>query len=172
MAHGIKASSTDQHGNRVDADQPQAPVENALKIDDALKILVHNATREFGFAPRDVYDGVLDLPWTRSERAAVVEKFNCSKLKTLVEKFSDKGKLSNSSHCVVVIHPHKCTPDWDDWEIDFKSVRIARWVAELMWLEEGSHLWETHKFLRSTRGSPTLAGWDFEVIVHRILSHG
>jgi hypothetical protein len=51
MAHGINASSTDQHGNLVDADKPQAPVENALKIDDALKILVHNATREFGFAP-------------------------------------------------------------------------------------------------------------------------
>ena len=53
-------SATDRDVGTVDGTgQPQALMVN---VDDALKILVHNATEEFGFAPRDVYDGVFNLP--------------------------------------------------------------------------------------------------------------
>ena len=69
---GISASATDQDKNMVDeAGQPQAW---AGKVDSALEILVHNATEEFGFAPRDVYNGVLELPDTRKQHAIAVEK--------------------------------------------------------------------------------------------------
>ena len=171
--HSIKTSSTDQDENTGEADQPQAPVDNTLKIDDALKILVHNATQEFGFAPRDVCDGVFDLRETRWYHATQVEWLHCSGLKTLVDKFSHEGEPSDSSEPVVVIHPRECASKHDRWEIDFKSVRIARRVVESMRrLEEGSHLWETYKFLRKAPGTSAFAGRVFEVIVHRILSYG
>ena len=68
----IGASATDQDKNMVEeAGQPQAL---AGKVDSALEILVHNATEEFGFAPRDVYNGVLELPDTRKQHAIAVEK--------------------------------------------------------------------------------------------------
>lgn len=46
--------------------QPPALVRT---VDNALKILVHNATEEFGFAPRDVYDGVFQLYETRDKHS-------------------------------------------------------------------------------------------------------
>ena len=51
--------------------QPQTSTHKVtlkVDVDDALKILVHNAIKEFGFAPRDVYRGVLDLPSARKAR--------------------------------------------------------------------------------------------------------
>jgi hypothetical protein len=46
ICDGIRTLATDQDKNMVDeADQSHAPVRNALEI------LVHNATEEFGFAP-------------------------------------------------------------------------------------------------------------------------
>ena len=41
--------------------QPQAHVDT----DIVLETLLRNATEEFGFAPRDVYNGVFDLPWMK-----------------------------------------------------------------------------------------------------------
>ena len=67
-----------------EAGQPQAW---AGKVDSALEILVHNATEEFGFAPRDVYNGVFRLPRTREDHATVLENFDCAELRKIVETF-------------------------------------------------------------------------------------
>ena len=85
MGDDISASATDQDEDMVDeAGQPRAPMDN---VDNAFKILVHNATEEFGFAPRDVYNGVFRLPRTREDHATVLENFDCAELRKIVETF-------------------------------------------------------------------------------------
>ena len=59
MGNGPTAPATGRDEDMVDeAGQPLAPVST---MDNALEILVHNAIEEFGFAPRDVYDGVFNF---------------------------------------------------------------------------------------------------------------
>ena len=162
MGESISTSVMDQGENAVDE----------VNVDNALKILVRNATEEFGFAPRDVYNGVLELPETREQHAVAVGEFNSSKLKAIVEKFSWSRELDDFSHYVVAVYPRQSTPNSDSWEIDFKSIRIAREVVESMRLEDVKHLRETYHLIRKlSEGSP-LAGWVFKAIVHRILSGG
>ena len=42
-------------------------------VGDALKILVRNAIEEFGFAPRDVYEGVFRLSMVMVDHAEAIE---------------------------------------------------------------------------------------------------
>ena len=166
---GISASATDQDKNMVDeAGQPQAW---AGKVDSALEILVHNATEEFGFAPRDVYNGVLELPDTRKQHAIVV-KLDRSKLKAIVETLYGSRKLDDVSARVVVVHPLQISTRYDWWVIDFKSIRIAKEAVESMRLEEAKHLQETYNRIHKLSDGSPLARWVFKAIVHRMLSDG
>ena len=189
----IKASVTDQDENMVEAAQPQAPVDNARAgkaiedaraeevmddakaekaISSALKILVHNATQEFGFAPRDVYKGVFNLTVTKRRHAKKVDGLKHFQLKSIAEAFDSGGELDDISHHVVAVRPCEGTIKDDEWQIDFKSTRIERRVMEVMQLVEDKHLRETLKLLRDIPGASGLAGTVFEAIVHRTLSHG
>ena len=167
MDDGASTAVMDQGENIVEeVDQPQAPVDNALKI------LVHNATEEFCFAPRDVYNGVLELPNTRKQYVTAMEKLDCSELKAIVETLYGSRKLDDFSARVVVVHPLQISASHDWWVIDFKSIRIAREVAELMRLEDVEHLQEAHgRIHKLSEGSP-LAGWVFKATVYRMLSDG
>ena len=142
-------------------------------VDKAFKILLHNATEEFGFAPRDVYDGIFYLPKTKNDHAVAVEDLKYHDLKDLVRRFCKEGELDGTTHRVVAVHPNSRTnsDQYDRWEVKFKSVRIAREVAVLMRLEEDQHLRETYNLLSTTPCGSTLAGCVFEAIAHRILPH-
>ena len=121
------AVAMDQDENMVsESGQPQDPA------DDAFEVLVYNAIEEFGFAPRDVYNGVLKLAETKSQHAVQIGTINSSKLKGLVDMFSEERGLGEFSHHVVAVKPYYHTPCIDRWEIHFKSTRIARQVVELM----------------------------------------
>jgi hypothetical protein len=151
------------------AGQPWARVDN---VDDALKILVHNATEEFGYAPIDVYEGVFHFPRTRERHATAVKNLDCSKLKALVQKFSQDLGLDHFSHHVVVVYPRPSLIDYDDWVLDFKSVQIAREVMGSIWLREDKNLQEAYNLLRKIWRGSTLAGQIFKAIFHRMLSGG
>jgi hypothetical protein len=172
MGDCIEASAADQDETMTEAGQLQAPVANTLKMGDALKILVRNATQEFGFAPRDVYRGVLNLTETKAKHNSEVKKLDYSKLKTLFDAFSDKGELSASSHHVVAISPFKGTLKVDDWIIHFKSPRIARQTMESMRLEEDKYLRKIMDMVRKVPEGAVMAEWIFETIIHRMLSLG
>jgi len=144
--------------------QPQDPA------DIAFEILVCNAIEEFGFAPRDVYGGVFELPQTKLRHITQVEDVNYSKLKDLVDAFSWDRGLDKPSYHVVAVKPHYYTLNSDSWEIHFKSTRIARRVVELMRSQEGDHIREMYAHFRRTRESSRLAGSFFESIAHRVLS--
>jgi len=170
MGNDTRAVATDQDRTMADyVGQPQAPVD---KVDNALEILVRNATEEFGFIPRDVYNGVFKLPWTRDEHAAAVKGLRCSELTSLVKAFSEQRALHGPSHKVAVVYPDESFAHYDLWGINFKSVQIAGEVIGSMRLEEDKHLRKAYTFLREFPEGSTLAGWIFEVIAHRVLPGG
>lgn len=68
--------------------------EDRHEMDDGIRIsatdqdeYIHNATEEFGFVPRDVYNGILSLPRTRKEHAAAVKNLSYAELQNLVRTF-------------------------------------------------------------------------------------
>ena len=167
MGDCARASAADQDENMID--EAGRPLALVGKVDDALKILVHNATEVFGFAPRDVYNGIIDLPETRARHR---KRFDCSTLQAIVEMFSYKYELSDFAEHVIVVYPVPRFDNYDDWAIDFKSIRIAREAVESMRSEQDGRLRETyHRFCMIPEGS-IMAGWVFEAIIHRMLSYG
>ena len=166
------ALATDRDENMAEeAGQPQAPAD---EVDNALKILVYNATEEFGFAPRDVYGGVFNLPETKAKHAAAVKEphYLCSRLETFLRTFPEERRPFDFPDRVVVAHPHYCRDSYDKWEIDFKSIRIRREVVELMRLEEVKYLQKTYDLFHRLPKGNVLAGRVFEAIVHSALSGG
>jgi len=120
MGDGIGASATDQDEDMVGGEE--AP----MKVDEALEILVENATEEFGFIPRDVYSGVFQLSDTRVNHTTAFGGFNLDKLQKIVETFTTERRFAPEyAHRVLVIFPSP--PEslrLDRWEIDLKSIRI------------------------------------------------
>ena len=156
-------------------DEVGQPLALVGTVDNALKILVRNATEEFGFAPRDVYDGVFQLYETRDKHSAAVGEFDHTKLQETVRSFSqDHGLTTETSHRVVVVFPHPLTSlfNLDRWGIDFKSIRIAREAMESMQLQEVERLREMYQLFHRIPESSILAGWVFEAIVHRLFTDG
>ena len=142
MDNSIGASATDKDEDMMDEPgQPQTPVD---EVDNALKILVRSTTEEFGFAPRDVYDGVFNLPKTEGRHATVIAELNYLKLKALVDTFSNGPQLSGSSHRVVAVSPLHFSVDYHTWEVTFKSNRIAKRVVERMEFKEVKDLQELY----------------------------
>jgi len=165
----LLSSAADQDEEMVDeTDQPQTPVDT---VDNALKILVRNATEEFGFIPRDVYKGVFDLPAVKEEHTIAMRSLDCSKLITIVREFStSRGMSSTIANRVIVVFPIDYVPSLDRWKINFKSARIARKVVELMRSEEDRHLGRAYDLLHRNQEGSALAGCIFEAIVHRKFS--
>jgi len=163
MSDGFRASTTD----RDEAGQPLAPVD---KVRHAVKFLVHNATEEFGFVPRDVYDGVLELHPTRDRRAAATRKLDYPEL----QLSTTHALVSEFSRRVFVVFPCPSTSsvDLDHWVIDFKSVRISRGAVESMRFWEDKRLREMYEHFHRFSDNFALAGWVFEAIVRCIFSDG
>ena len=97
MCSGVEAMDVD---GGVGA-QPQAPKD---EMEAVLETLLRNATEEFGFAPRDVYNGVFDLPGMKDQHTAAVKSLDYSKLMTLSKTFSNNCELDHFSHHVVAVH--------------------------------------------------------------------
>jgi len=155
-----------------DGSRTLAPMDD---MENALKILVRDAAEEFGFIPRDVYNGILGVHDLKRQHSNVVNSFDYDQLKHVVTSFSKEGGLGYQySHHVVVVFP--LPPEnqisSDSWAIDFKSIRIARKVMELMCLQEGERIREMYRFFHGHQQSSTLARWFFEAIVHRLFSSG
>lgn len=104
-----------------------------------------------------------------------VATFSCLKLRTLVTGFFARSELENLLREAVVVFPSDRPPstgNGDTWEIDFKSIRIARGVVGSMLLGKGEDLRETFDFLRILPGCFRLARWIFQAIAHRTLCSG
>ena len=154
--------------NQVDqAKQPQVPV-HEMEMEQALKILVRIATEEFGFIPRDVYSGLLDLPEMRKQHTDALANFNYSDLKLLIRAFTDNKDLDISSHRVIVVFPTENWTTSDLWGIDFKSIRVAENAVEVMRQREDQNSREIYDSIQGLPNGSILAGRVFEEIAHRL----
>ena len=163
MGDDINASTTGEENMTNKPDQPQ------VLVDKALEILVHNAMEEVGFAPRDVYRCVFVLGAAKHEHA-VAKDFDYLDLQRIVQAFFGEGRLI-SDH-MVAVSPRQFNPTRVQWEIGFKSNRIARKVVASMQSTEDVHLRKTYDLLQRCPGRSGLAGRVFEPFVHRVLSTG
>ena len=161
----------DEETDDEETDDEETDDEETDEVDEAVKILVRNATKEFGFVPRDVYEGVVDLPKVISRHTRAVKIFDYSTLRTLIDTFSTTYELHRLSHHVVVVRPVEHLTE-DEWAMDFKSVRIRRKAIEQMRLQEDKRLRETFDLLRNVPEGAAFAGWVFEAIADRMLSNG
>jgi len=109
-------------------------------------------------SPRDVYDGIFNLPQTKEDHAIVVKGFNYAELQNLVRTFSmSHGLVSDFLHQVIAVFPHPLGfLRFDHRKIDFKSIRIKNEGVELMQLQEDQPLRKMHKQLRGAPGGSTL----------------
>ena len=170
MDDDISASAADRDETTDDKTSQQKTPVRKMDVVSALEILVHNAIKEFGFAPRDVYKGVLNLPKAKRTRDFEVDKLNYPKLKAIIEAFTENRELHPLSNHVVAVYPRQSFPADDLWEINFKSPLIARRVVELMRSQEAKHLWESYELLHKTPEGSRMAGWFFKAIAHHTLS--
>ena len=154
----------------IDGDENMA--DRAAEVKQALRILVRTATEEFGFIPRDVYNGIVDLPDMRLRHTEALCDLDYSQLKVLVNKFTGKKALDVTSSCVVAVFPTQNFPNYDLCEVDFKSIRIAEDAAEVMQQRGGQHLREIYDSIRALPDGSRLAGRIFEEIVHDVLCEG
>ena len=121
VAGGAGATTADQ-----DKDVVGQPPALEDKAENALKLLVLNSTGEFGFAPRDVYEGIFSPMDIKNQHANAIWKISRpGNLVALVGEFSVDCSLSDIDSCVAAMHPSENRDGDDDWEIDFKSTRIA-----------------------------------------------
>ena len=127
---------------------------------------MRNAINEFGFAPRDVYNGVFQLVDTKEEHAEATEQLRRSDLQSLVNAFHMECRFDGISDRVLAVHP--VPGSYDSWIIYFKSPRIAKKAVELM-RSKGDELPQD---MCCSFGAPseaaTLAGWISEAnVLHR-----
>jgi hypothetical protein len=162
--NNIRAPDLDQFGIMADNEDQD--------FEDALRVLVRQSIEQFGYAPRDVHNGVfIPLEWTCKHLSAV-EDLNYTELRRLTRLADKQFTFEGFSHRVIVVDPIPFTNSQDLWRINFKSVWIAKIVVESMGTEEDRHLRETCDLLHSIPAAASMAGWYFESFVHRILTHG
>jgi len=138
-------------------------------VDDALGVLLRNATEEYGFAPRDVYEGILLPTKTRGDHDEAVGCLDYQKLQSYVEVSPHGRGLSEPSDCVIAVTPREIHLHHVKWTIDFKSDRIGKTVAVSMRSAEVEDLRSTYDLLRATPATSCMAGRVFESFVHRVL---
>jgi hypothetical protein len=161
---GAGATTVDQDKDVVDT--LGQPLTSEDEVENVLRPLVHIATKEFGFAPSDVCEAIFSPANIRKQHADAIQKLKYSNLATLVSQFSDYRSLTDVSHCVVALHPIESEDGDDDWEVDYKSDRIAEKVMGQMKQQEVKLLQENcNTFHRCAEGS-TLAEWVLEAIVN------
>jgi len=138
-------------------------------MDVVFMVLVCNATKEFGLAPSDVYDGIFDLPQMKELRTSKVKRLMYSKLMTLSSRFSTNCLLDNPLDCVVTMQPCQFLSHHDHWTIGFKSPWTTREVVGSMLLLEYHYLQDTYHLLHNISASSDMTGAIFKAIVHQVL---
>ena len=151
------------------AKRSQVPV---YSVEQVLEILVRIATEEFGFIPRDAYEGILDLPAMRKLHTEALDELDYSNLRSLIGAFGFIKELDITLHRVVVVFPIENRTLSDIWEIDFKSIRIAEHVVETMRSTNHEYIQRLYDDIHRTAGSLSLTGRIFKEISRRVFCKG
>jgi hypothetical protein len=141
-------------------------------VDDALRILVQNAIKEFGYAPRDMCRGVFNPQVARDDHDAALNTLRFEDLEKFIGEFSRRQSLeSERSHCILEVYPQpNIGLSADKWTVNFKSDHIAKKV--LVKMREDQRLRNTYRHHRDIPIASGSAGSTFEPIVHNMLARG
>ena len=154
MDGGSRASTTGQDETKVDeAGEPWA-------VDEAFETLVRNAIDKFGFAPRDVYEGVFRLSAATADHTNAVRNLDWAELKLIISTFSREMSFGVGSHQVVAVYPLPKPPsDYrDGWSIELKSYEITKQVLDRLKEEEDISIREVIDYFRKIPEGSTYAG--------------
>ena len=146
-----------------------------LSVDDALKILTHNAIKEFGYAPRDMCRAIFNPESVRWDHDAALRDLSFQGLRDFVDQYKDNGQLeTRTSHRILQVYPVPRNVDQpkDDWTIDFKSEDIKEKVFLKMQTTEDQHVRDTYRLYHNNPIASALARSLFELIVHKMLTLG
>jgi len=146
--------------------QPQIP---AYGVDDALKILIKNATEQFGFAPRDVYGGIFSPVEVKAKHHKALRGLNYPQLMSLCKAFHMSHEFDKYSHRVIAVSPVESALGYDEWRLNFKSTQIAKEAVLSMRLLEKEHLRDMYVLIHDIPENSGLLGQVFEAIAHRML---
>ena len=169
------ATDDDIGSSAPDQDLPMADETPQSPVDKSIEILFRNVIQEFGFTPRDVYDGIFKLFHIRAHHAAALRVLTYSKLVAMADDFSSKYLLDSISHRMISVYPYPNTgglSPFDDWKIDFKSAQIVDNVTDLARTRERNELMVTYNSLKDVPGGSMLMGQIFEAVMHRNFSEG
>ena len=101
MGDGTSAPDTDQDVSM--GGEPKR--EQTSVVADPFKVLLRNATEEFGFASRDVYDAIINPRSAQDRHDGAVVGIDCSGLRKIVGEFTKDKSLPNSLSHLVVVYP-------------------------------------------------------------------
>jgi hypothetical protein len=143
-------------------------------VDYALKILVQNAIKEFGYAPRDMRWGVFDPQMVKDNHDAAFSALSFQDLEGFVQAFSRRQFLEKDTYRILQVYPHPPNVDLSDdkWTVDFKTDHIAKVVSGMMREIEDQHLRVTYRIYRNNSITSAFAGSLFESIIHNMLTLG
>lgn len=117
-------------------------------MDNALEVLVRNATEEVGFAPRDVYGLIFASRGMKTDRLNALKTFDYSGLESLSKTFQNTRALSYEQSLVVAVSPYQRSLGEDDgWRMDFKSIRIAKEAVFKLMEKDDRQLLEMYRSL-------------------------
>ncbi|KAK7684378.1 hypothetical protein QCA50_012325 [Cerrena zonata] len=142
--------------------------------DRLFRFLIHHATKQYGYAARDVYDGIC-FPATMDGRIEDAAKM--LSLEHLLEMFRATGGINmtsvaeSPSHMVIAISPiePKNPTAPDTFMVDFKSRAISRDLIKQIAEREQTALVRAFKNYRGDMKTAMLAGWMFKGIAHTVL---
>ena len=140
------------------------------KVDKAFENLVRNATEQVGFAPRDVYDCFFHLDSTKAKYASEVNRLTYLDLQRIIRASIGGCWLPQGSDLVVAVWPRKLELHHVEWDIGFKSNRIAKMVATAIWSTEDIHLQHTYDVLCNMTEDSVMTRRLLEAFAHRISS--
>ena len=151
------------------------PQPSMWSVDYALKILVKNAIKEFGYAPRDMCRGVFNLGTVRDCHDNALRSALFQDLEKFGREFTDLQFLeTDSSQFTLQVYPHLTNVGLysDEWTVDFKTDHIAKKVSVKMREIDDQRLRVTYRHYRNESIASAFAGSLFKSIIHNMLTLG
>ncbi len=107
-------------------------------VEDAWQTLMDIVIFHLGYAPRDVFSGMSALGQMKALHLSALEVVTYAQLQEIVVTFKTEAQLPDNNHRIVCISPHcRDTDDVVIWDIDFKSLWIAKEVSRRLAGERG-----------------------------------
>ncbi|RPD66603.1 hypothetical protein L226DRAFT_567011 [Lentinus tigrinus ALCF2SS1-7] len=157
-------------GNIIEALKAEYGNEKPASVEEAWQTLMDIVIFHLGYAPRDVFKGMSELGQLKTVHLAAL-RVSYAEILDIVQTFEVSSQLPNDNKIVCIIPHRRPTDDVVLWDIDFKSLWVAKEVSRRLMEAQES---EARRLIWILRGIPeagALLGHMFEPFVHRLLTN-